>query len=82
MATENGDTQGLSVRDLILEVRSDVKELNTTVTSLSERAAVGHSVQADQESRIRALERWSWTLPPTVIVAVLSLAATLLMHGS
>lgn len=82
MATEENGTRGLSQRDLLLEVRSDVKSLAEIVTLLSERAETGHRIQADQEDRIRGLERWRYALPPTIVMAVISAVATIALHGS
>lgn len=62
MEEGNGSGVGLTVRELVLEVRHDVKQLKETIVTKEE----AH----DFESRIRLLERWKYGIPAVLIVVV------------
>lgn len=81
MPVEENGTRGLSQRDLILEVRSDVKKLHETVMLLHAKDAEHQAVREDHEDRLRGLERWKYALPPTFIIATLSAVATFIELG-
>ena len=55
--------EGYTVKEIVEEIRDDVKELRTRPTA-----------NPDHERRIRRLEKWMWAIPAgaaaTVIVAV------------
>lgn len=75
-ASGNG-TPILSNRDLILEIRNDVKELKQVAAEL--QPLVG--IAADHENRIRGLEdstaKWKYGIPPALLTSIGALVAAL-----
>lgn len=60
MAEADG-TQGLSLRDIMLEMRSDIRSLNDKIDKIDREGSLGtKSELADHESRLRILEGWRW----------------------
>ncbi|MFB7643893.1 hypothetical protein ACFC0S_03145 [Streptomyces sp. NPDC056084] len=59
------------IYDQLVGMREDVRNLTQAQEGVSRTLA-------DQEDRLRALERWKYAIPPTVVMAVGSLVSALL----
>jgi hypothetical protein len=63
-------SEGLTNKELLMEVRSDVKDLHATVKRLAVVSEEGAKDLSDHEGRIRLLERWRYTIPASVLTAL------------
>jgi hypothetical protein len=61
------DLRGFTLRDIVLEVRNDVKDLKNTAVTTKEF----QQSSRDFELRIRKLERWKYGIPLTILAAAL-----------
>lgn len=70
MADETNDTAGLSLRELVLEMRNDVKSLAT------------QTEVTDHETRLRSLERWRGqvTIPVAAMVTAFTAMGAKIFH--
>lgn len=57
-----------SMKELMLEVRSDVKELKEVVTRLEEQQRITNGRVSKSEDRIRFLEEYKWQLTGGLII--------------
>lgn len=74
MQGESGNgTPYLSNRDLILEIREDIKELKAVAAEL--RPLI--DIAEDHEDRLRGLERWKNGIPPALAGSLGALFAAL-----
>ena len=63
--------------DAIGSVEKTLERLTGHLDSIDQRNAGADRMLADFETRIRALERWRYTLPASVVVAAGSAAAAI-----
>jgi hypothetical protein len=57
------DDRGLSLRELVLEVRADVKGLDEKIEKIDRNGSIGTREElTDHETRIRGLEKARWGL--------------------
>lgn len=76
--TENGSGIGLSVKELVLEVRNDVKALSEKIDKIDRQGSIGTREElADHERRIRRVEAWKYALPPTLVLVIASIVIDL-----
>lgn len=69
-----------SLKEVILEIRRDVKDLSETLDTIDREGSIGTKSQlGDHETRIRGLERWRWAFPSVTIIAVAIAAANVLL---
>ena len=68
---------GLSLRDLVLEIRADVRTLDAKVDRLEREGAIYNWLQ-DHETRMRSLERWRYGIPVSILIAVITALALVL----
>lgn len=71
--TENGSSVGLTMRELILEVRDDVKNLREKIDLIDRKGSIGTREElADHESRLRRLEGFTakWSGSFALLVAI------------
>ena len=55
------NSTGLSLRELVLEIREDVKRLNDKINQIDRTGSIGTREELnDHETRIRSLERSKW----------------------
>ncbi len=66
----NGDEAFLTVREMVTEIRTDLKELREEV--------VTKDVAKDHESRLRSIELRLYALPATLIIALAGVAGALI----
>jgi hypothetical protein len=52
--------------------------LETKIDLFLERLESEKTIRVDHESRLRRVERWTYALPPTALVALLAAASELL----
>ena len=76
--SNSSDEPFLTMRQMVVEIRSDQKEMQAQFSALLQAA----EVVVDHEGRIRLLERWKYGIPPAAILAVIALLAPLLAPGS
>lgn len=81
-APGNGSGVGLSLRELVLEIRADVKALDEKIERIDRDGSIGtRALQADHETRIRGLEdstaKWKYGIPPALIGSLGALFAAL-----
>lgn len=84
MAVEpgNGSGVGLSLRDLVLEIRADVKALDEKIDKIDRNGSIGTRKElADHENRLRGLEsshaKWKYGIPPALVGSLGALFAAL-----
>lgn len=71
MGLENGDTVGLTMRQLVLEIRQDVKDLDIKVDHIDRYGSIGTKPElADHETRIRSLEIWRYGIPSAILISM------------
>ena len=68
---------GLSLRDLVLEIRADVRALDVKVDRLEREGTLFTALQ-DHETRMRSLERWRYGIPVSILIAVITAVAIVL----
>lgn len=57
------EDRGLSLRELVLEVRADVKALDDKIEKIDRNGSIGTREElTDHEIRIRGIERFRWGL--------------------
>lgn len=63
--------EGLSLRDLVLEIRSDVKDVEEKISQLERDGSIGTRRELDDhELRLRKLEVWRYGIPVSIIIAL------------
>lgn len=78
----NGTDTYLTVREIVMEIRQDVKDLQAQAQQM--QAAREHVIQLDavvtndHESRLRTLEAWKYGIPFSGIVAIAAALAAVL----
>lgn len=78
MTEPNGSGVGLTLRELVLEIRSDVKSLDEKIGRIDRTGSIGTKEELlDHEMRIRGLEKWRWGLIGTVIVSFTGIMVSL-----
>lgn len=73
---EPGAEVYMTVRQMVAEIRVDVKDLKEEAA----RLALIPDTTIDHEDRIRGLERWKYTIPPTMLIAVASVVTAVLTN--
>ena len=74
MSEPNGASDTfLTVREMVAEIRADVKELNKK----AERMEEAREEVEDHEDRLRSLERWKYGIPFSGILAISAAIAAL-----
>jgi hypothetical protein len=66
------------VYDEIAATRADVGRISGQLESITTFIGAADKTHADQEGRIRALERWRYSLPAALIAAVATFIASLI----
>ena len=75
---EGNDSYGLSLRDLVLEIRADVRSLDEKIDKIDRMGSIGTREELiDHEQRIRGVERWKYGVPPSLLTGVAALVAAL-----
>lgn len=64
----------LTVRDMVIEIRRDVKDLQASASQMQE----ARSKVNDHEKRIRSLEVWKYGIPLSGLIAIIAAA----VHGA
>lgn len=72
-----GDESFMSVREMVMEIRTDLKSLNAKVDALD---GVEGDIQ-DYETRLRSLERWKYGIPFSGLAAVIAALIAVLERG-
>jgi cell division protein FtsL len=73
--------RGLSLRELVLEVRADVKALDEKIEKIDRHGSIGTREDlTDHESRIRRVEKWMYGVPLAAAVSLASIVAALRPH--
>ncbi len=73
MEEENTTGVGLSMRDLVLEIRQDVKHLELKLELIDRQGSIGTRDELrDHETRIRSVERWKYGIPVSMLIAVVT----------
>lgn len=73
-----GDDGGMTNKELLLEVRADVKELYACVKKLTALQPETERELRDHESRLRGLERWRYSIPASIVTGLGALVAVLI----
>lgn len=72
------EARGLSLRELVLEVRADVKSLDEKIEKIDRQGSIGTREDlTDHETRIRRVEKWMYGIPLAGLVSAASIAAAL-----
>lgn len=72
---------GLSLRELVLEVRADVKALDEKIDKIDRVGSIGTREDlTDHETRIRRVEKWMYGVPLAALVSIASLVAAFQPH--
>jgi hypothetical protein len=74
----NGSEPFLTTRQMVAEIREDQKLMQAQLSVLVRR----EEVVEDHEDRIRGLEVWKYSIPPTLILAIAGLVTPLVIHSS
>jgi hypothetical protein len=64
----------LTVREMVIEIRRDVKDLQATAAQMQE----ARKKVDDHEKRIRSLEVWKYGIPLSGLIAIIAAA----IHGA
>ena len=83
MSVENNSTPSpdrFTVKELLIEVRTDVKELHACVKQLSALQPETTRQVRDHETRLRGLERWRYSVPAAILTAVGAVVASIFGH--
>lgn len=64
----NGSGVGLTVRELVLEIREDVKDLTQKVETIE----VAKTTLEDHEQRLRNVESWKSKIPVVGVLAAIA----------
>lgn len=79
---EHSDGSGLSLRELVMEIRMDVKALDEKIDKIDRQGSIGtRELLKDHETRIRSLEstdRWRYGIPPAFLAGLGGLITSLL----
>jgi len=65
------------VYDAVTGLRIEITEMKQEVSGLSAYHAIATDQAKDFEQRLRRLERWAYAIPPTLVLAALSVVATI-----
>jgi hypothetical protein len=72
--------RGLSLRELVLEVRADVKSLDEKIEKIDRQGSIGTREDlTDHETRIRTLERFRYGAPGTAVLGVILAAVAIVI---
>jgi len=64
---------GLTLRELVLEIRDDVKTLDGKIDQIDKQGSIGTRDELqDHEGRIRSLEVWRYGIPASILIALAS----------
>lgn len=77
MSEPDGHELFLTVREMVVEIRNDVKELNRKAEHME---AVSQDI-VDHEDRIRGLERWKYGIPFSGVLAIVAAVTAVLGRG-
>lgn len=77
MSEPNGHEPFLTVREMVAEIRADVKDLNRKAEHMEEAA---QDIR-DHEDRIRGLERWKYGIPFSGVLAIVAAITAVLGRG-
>lgn len=67
------DGNGFTVKEIVLEIRRDLKALNDKVDQIDRKGSIGTREElSDHESRLRGLERFRYAVPSAAVIAALS----------
>lgn len=73
------EARGLTLRELVLEVRADVKSLDEKIEKIDRTGSIGTREDlTDHETRIRRVEKWMYGVPLAAAVSLASIVAALL----
>lgn len=65
------EAPGISLRDLVLEIRQDVKALDSKIEKIDRTGSIGTREElSDHETRIRHVEKWMYGIPVAAIGAI------------
>lgn len=72
----------MSNRDLILEIRADVKAIEQKLEAINVEGSIGTRAElADHETRIRSAEKWRYGISGTFLLALFN-TVTIWLFGS
>ena len=75
------EARGLTLRELVLEVRSDVKSLDEKIEKIDRQGSIGTREDlTDHETRIRRVEKWMYGVPLAAAISLASIVAALMPH--
>lgn len=75
----NGDQ--FTVKEIVVEIRDDLKKLAARIDHIDREGSIGTKGElTDHETRLRAIERWRYAIPPALLVALGSLGVALWHH--
>ncbi len=70
------EARGLTLRELVLEIREDVKRLDGKIDKIDRTGSIGTREElTDHETRIRHIERWMYGIPVAALGAIAALVA-------
>lgn len=70
------EARGLTLRELVLEIREDVKKLDTKIEKIDRTGSIGTREElTDHETRLRHIERWMYGIPVAALGAIGALVA-------
>lgn len=86
MAEGNGNGSGFTVKEIVIEIRDDVRKLVERVDHIDRHGSIGTKQElTDHETRLRGLERFSarWSGAMALVTAFGALAAAVfaVVHG-
>jgi hypothetical protein len=73
-----------SLRDILTEIKEDVKDLKDTVDRIDRQGSIGTRAELqDHETRLRGLERFRYAVPSAAVLSMVAsvvLAAVTIFH--
>ena len=76
MAEEN-DAPFMTVKEMVTEIRQDVKELKIQIDRIDRTGSIGTKAELeDHESRLRRIEQWMYGVPLAVVLGIASVGIT------
>jgi hypothetical protein len=73
----NGTETYMTVREIVMEIRADVKDLQRQALELQQ----ARDEVKDHEGRIRSLETWKYGIPLSGIAAIAAAVVAALSHS-
>lgn len=81
MAVDNGSGVGMTLRQMVFEIRGDVKDLALKLDRIDREGSIGTKAELnDHEQRIRKNETWRYAIPPTIIIALIGSFSPAILH--